>query len=59
MRVYILLLRLYREQGTEHSIEVASDLIRDFVALQILREMTGYKRNRLFAFTEYLTILKK
>ncbi len=39
--------------------KAANDLLRDFVALGVLREMTGYKRNRLFAFTEYLTILKK
>jgi len=34
-------------------------LILDFVNLGILEETTGNKRNRLFAFRKYLTILKK
>ena len=36
-----------------------NDLLRDFVALRILKETTGYKRNRLFEFTDYLKIMKR
>ena len=39
--------------------KASNDLIRDFVSLNILKEITGYKRNRLFVFTNYLKILKK
>ncbi len=41
------------------SAKTTNDLLRDFVALGILKETTGYKRNRTFAFAKYLTILKK
>ena len=34
-------------------------LIDAFVKYGILKEITGYKRNRLFAFEMYLTLLKK
>lgn len=39
--------------------KASNDLLQDFIELQILRETTGYKRNRLFEFTEYLAILKR
>jgi len=39
--------------------KASNDLISDFVDLGILKELTGYKRNRIFAFREYLDILKK
>ena len=39
--------------------KASNDLIRDFVSLKILKEITGYKRNRLFIFKGYLDILKK
>jgi Fic family protein len=39
--------------------KASNDLIRDFVSLKILKEITGYKRNRLFVFEDYLKILKK
>lgn len=41
------------------SAKTTNDLLRDFVALGILKETTGYKRNRTFAFAKYLAILKK
>ena len=34
-------------------------LIDDFMKLGILKEMTGYKRNRKFIFEEYISIFKK
>ncbi len=36
----------------------ANSLIQDFCNLNILRELTGYKRNRIFAFVAYLGIFK-
>jgi Fic family protein len=37
----------------------ANDLIAVFAKLGILKENTGYKRNRNYSFSEYLKILKK
>lgn len=34
----------------------ANRLIKDFENLGILRELTGYKRNRIYAFTEYINL---
>lgn len=39
--------------------KASNDLLRDFVSLNILKEVTGYKRNRQFVFVNYLKILKK
>ena len=39
--------------------KAANDLINDFVKLGILKEMTGFKRNRLFTFWKYFAILQK
>lgn len=41
------------------SAQAAQNLLADFERLHILKEVTGYKRNRLFVFQEYLEILKK
>jgi len=41
------------------SLKAANDLILDFVRLGILKEITGYRRNRIFVFREYLDILGK
>lgn len=49
----------YVSKNIELSPKASNDLIRDFVSLNILKEITGYKRNRLFVFTDYLKILKK
>jgi Fic family protein len=37
----------------------SNNLLRDFIRLKILNEITGYKRNRLFAFTDYIEILNR
>ncbi|MBX7205773.1 MAG: Fic family protein [Bacteroidia bacterium] len=34
----------------------ANRMINDFVGLNILREVTGYKRNRVYAFHEYINL---
>ena len=34
----------------------ANRIINDFVGLNILKELTGYKRNRVYAFHEYLKL---
>ena len=41
----------------ELSPKAANDLVADFVRLGILQEITGHKRNRLFAFGKYFKIL--
>lgn len=35
-------------------VSTANRLIKDFEHLGILRELTGYKRNRIYAFTDYI-----
>jgi len=37
-------------------ISTTNRLIKDFENLNILKELTGYKRNRIFAFVEYINI---
>ncbi|QOI96821.1 MAG: Fic family protein [Flammeovirgaceae bacterium] len=44
---------------TRLSLVSAYKLLDDFMRLRILNEMTGAKRNRLFAFEEYFTIFKR
>ena len=39
--------------------QTANILIRDFENLNILKEQTGFKRNRIFIFEEYLGLFKK
>jgi len=36
----------------------ASSMIKDFVGYGILKEMTGYKRNRAFVFSQYVGLFK-
>ncbi len=42
------------ETGMETS--TINRLIKDFQALNILKEMTGFKRNRMFVFSEYFNL---
>jgi Fic family protein len=41
------------------SMPTSNALIHDFVTLNILKELTGRKRDRLFAFTEYIYLFQK
>ncbi len=43
----------------ELSPRAANAIVKDFENLGILNEITGYKRNRLFIFNDYLKILEK
>ena len=40
------------------NITTAIRLIDDFIKLNILIEMTGYKRNRIFAFDQYISLFR-
>lgn len=40
------------------SIPTVSRLLNDFIKLEILVELTGYKRNRVFAFEQYLKLFR-
>lgn len=37
----------------------ANALINDFYNLEILREQTGYRRNRIFVFADYLKLFER
>ncbi|MBC7887417.1 MAG: Fic family protein [Ferruginibacter sp.] len=39
--------------------QTASALLKDFLNLKILKEQTGFKRNRIFVFDEYLRLFEK
>lgn len=38
--------------------QTASILLKDFIRLNILKEQTGFKRNRVFIFEQYLTLFE-
>jgi Fic family protein len=40
------------------TLATALSLIEDFIRLGILREMTGYKRNRIFVFSQYVKLFE-
>lgn len=44
--------------ATNTSVATISRLITDLVKLEILVELTGFKRNRVFAFEQYLTLFR-
>jgi len=46
------------EAELELSLSTASRLLQDFEQLGILREMTGFSRNRRYAFSEYIDIFR-
>lgn len=39
--------------------KAANALVTDFMKLSILREATGYQRNRIFIYQEYLDLFEK
>jgi Fic family protein len=39
--------------------QTANTLIQDFEDLRILHEQTGFKRNRIFIFSDYLMLFKR
>ncbi len=43
----------------EVSKPTANSLVKDFVRLKILKERTGFRRNRVFVFEEYLNLFRK
>ena len=46
------------QKNLDMSHPTANNLIKDFEKLGILKELTGFKRNRLFAFEKYLKIFE-
>ena len=40
------------------NVSTAMRMIEDFMRLKILTEITGYKRNRIFVFSEYLNLFR-
>jgi Fic family protein len=53
----ITVAQMVQEAGLDNS--TALRLIRDFEKLGILKEQTGFRRNRMFVFEEYMNIFKK
>lgn len=45
-------------QALEVNISTAHRLLQDFEKLNILKEQTGYKRNRVFVFEEYINLFR-
>ena len=45
------------QRGLGFSAQISQSLVKDFVKLGILREMTGNKRNRKFVFHHYINLL--
>jgi Fic family protein len=46
-------------QQLDVDISTAQRLIKDFENLRVLKEKTGFKRNRIFVFEEYLKLFEK
>lgn len=47
------------EKGLAVSKQTAHTLVKDFLRLNILQEQTGYRRNRVFVFREYLNLFEQ
>jgi Fic family protein len=45
-------------EALEINVSTALRLIDDFIKLKILEETTGYKRNRIFAFEDYIKLFR-
>lgn len=46
-------------EALDVNITTSHRLIQDFEKLKILKEQTGYRRNRIFVFEEYLNLFKR
>jgi len=46
-------------EGLDVSVPTSNALIKSFVNLEILKERTGYKRNRVFIFKEYVILFQR
>ena len=44
--------------GLNVSVTTISRLLNDFIRLEILKELTGFKRNRVFTFEKYLKLFR-
>ncbi|MDP2041846.1 MAG: Fic family protein [Algoriphagus sp.] len=49
----------YVSERLEIHASTANRLIKDFLDMGILEELTGYKRNRIFAFSEYMNLFNQ
>jgi Fic family protein len=49
----------YVSERLEIHASTANRLIKDFLEMGILEELTGYKRNRIFAFSEYMNLFNQ
>ena len=47
------------QKKTGLSAKAANDLIKVFLNEGILREITGFQRNRIFVFDEYMNLFNK
>ncbi len=47
------------EEDLKVSRPTANSIIKDFQELGILREQTGFKRNRIFVFEEYMSLFDR
>lgn len=47
------------EQNLGIQYKAANNLVQDFISLGILKETTGYSRNRLFAMDDYIKLFRK
>lgn len=47
------------QEKTGLSAKAANDLVKEFLDKDILREITGFQRNRMFVFDEYMNLFNK
>ena len=46
------------EEILQITTKAANDMVNEFIQKEILVETTGYRRNRIFEFTEYISLFK-
>lgn len=47
------------EEVVQVSTPTANTILRDFTSLGVLKERTGYQRNRVFSFSEYIELFER